>query len=172
MLLKFTLKIVKFIKAIAVRNLRPSSSMQWLKIDFYSVKCKTVMWPSWWRHYRYYLSESIFRASFDLIPYLEGDISRIQGVYNINAQYIIKLKTFEKLKEGSIVPPLETPLRWVSYIETNKHEVLIKFAFNSKLKFSCRKNVSLVKLSLTWRDINKLNVWQGRIAFVLYRKHP
>ena len=33
MLLKFTLKIVKFIKAIAVANLRPSSSMQWLEFS-------------------------------------------------------------------------------------------------------------------------------------------
>ena len=104
--------------------------------DFYS-----VMWPSWWRHYCQYLSESIFSASFDLIPYLEGEIPKIQGVNNINAQRIIKLNSFEKLKRELIAPPSETPLRWVAfYIDMNKHVALIKFTFNSKLKFSCRKN--------------------------------
>ena len=79
------------------------------------------LWQSWWRHYRHYLSDSIFSASFGLISYLEGETPRNQGVCNINAQHIIKLKTFEKLKGGSIVPPSETPLRWAAfYIDMNE----------------------------------------------------
>ena len=83
------------------------------------------------------MSESIFSENFDLIPYLEGEIPRIHGVHNINAQHIIKPKTFEKLKGGLIVPPYDTPLRLLAfYIDMNKHVAFINFAFNSKLIFS------------------------------------
>ena len=118
------------------------SSLQIMLIsDVIFLYLQTASKISWWRHYRHYLSESIFSASFDLIPYLEGEIPRIQGVYNINDQHIINLKTFEMLKRGSIIPPSKTCLWWVAfYIDMNKYVALIKFAFNSKLKFSCRES--------------------------------
>ena len=80
MLLKFTLKIVKFIKAIAVRNLRPSFSMQWLLIDILitSVYFKDQNWIS---KSAYCISclmvyKIVFCSEFPDIPDNAGKVTR------------------------------------------------------------------------------------------------
>ena len=64
MLLKFTLKIVKFIKAIAVRNLRPSSSMQWFLSDIifrFPVYCFNQHYEQW----KGFLERKVERQQFE-----------------------------------------------------------------------------------------------------------
>ena len=80
MLLKFTLKIVKFIKAIAVSNLRPSFSMQWLLIDILipSVYFKDQNWIS---KSVYCISSLmvcniVFCSEFPDIPDIAGKVTR------------------------------------------------------------------------------------------------